>query len=51
MIITLNAPVCKCGVQGDIIIDMEDGEINHVWCKICGHRLTDETKQENKESE
>ena len=36
---TITIPNCECGVQGDLVIIMLNGEINHVWCSACGRRL------------
>lgn len=38
--ITLPIPMCECGVQGDLIIVMLNADIDHIWCTVCGKRLS-----------
>jgi len=46
--ISWDVPECNnCGVQGDLIIDMSDSDIRHVWCKECGTRLDPRSERES----
>ena len=33
-------PRCECGVGGDLLVQSETGKISHVWCRVCGAKLS-----------
>ncbi len=45
--VTITFPVlkCKCGVHGDILISINDFDIDHVWCTVCGERIPEPEKE------